>query len=331
MKKLFTILAVAAAMVSCAKEDVVSVQEPAQIAFEGVFVENATRANDPSTTTNNIDNFYVWAVMDTELGIVFDDEEVKRNGSQWSYMQTQYWAPGHDYYFSAIAGDRSNDQIVLDLGAEHKKGMAVAGLGTATFTNVDGTNDFLYAEYNTTTPAEITSKPAAVKFTFDHLLSKVKFTFENGFYNDNNTVVVKNIKMVVPQTANIDLTQNTYAWTGHEGTITLDMGHMANGANLAMAQSASSDNERLTIPAGAAQEYTVTFDVELWMGEVLATTSSKTIKISGVELLPGRAYNFKAEINHQNVDENPLFEIEFEVEVNKWVNGGDVALEGANV
>ena len=56
MKKLFTILAVAAAMVSCAKEDVVSVQEPAQIAFEGVFVENATRANDPSTTTNNNTN-----------------------------------------------------------------------------------------------------------------------------------------------------------------------------------------------------------------------------------------------------------------------------------
>jgi hypothetical protein len=137
--------------------------------------------------------------------------------------------------------------------------------------------------------------------------------------------------MVVPQTANIDLTQNTYAWTGHEGTITLDMGHMANGAKLAMAQSASSDNERLTIPAGAAQEYTVTFDVELWMGEVLATTSSKTIKISGVELLPGRAYNFKAEINIQNVDENPLFEIEFEVEVNEWVNAGDVALEVANV
>ena len=59
MKKLFTILAVVATMVSCAKEDVVSVQEPAQIAFEGVFVENATRANDPSTTTNNIENFSV--------------------------------------------------------------------------------------------------------------------------------------------------------------------------------------------------------------------------------------------------------------------------------
>ena len=53
MKKLFTILAVAAAMVSCAKEEVVSFDQGEAIEF-GSFVDNATRADaatDPSYST----------------------------------------------------------------------------------------------------------------------------------------------------------------------------------------------------------------------------------------------------------------------------------------
>ena len=327
MKKLLVSVLAIAAMTACATDEVVRVQDSAAIAFEGAFVENTTRAGDPSTTTANINEFYVWAVIDEDSGIVFDDETVKRNGDAWTYVQTQYWTPGHHYYFSAIAGDRSNDQIVLDLAYEDK-GMSVAGLGTATFTNVDGTNDFLYAEYECTTPTSVTAEPDAVKFQFDHLLSKVKFTFENGFVNDNNTIVVKNVKMTVPETATIDLTADAYEWASHDGDVTLDFGHMAGATRVAMGKTGVSDNERLTIPAGANQEYTVTFDVELWMGDVLASSSAKTIKINGCELLPGRGYNFKAEINQQNVDENPLYEIEFEVEVDEWeeleYNGGAV-------
>ena len=319
MKKLFLSVLAIAGLVACSTEDVVRVQDRAEISFEGAFVENTTRANDPSTTTGNIDKFYVWAVMDNETGIVFDDEEVRKSGSQWSYTETQYWTPDHLYYFSAIAGDRSDDQIVLDLAAESKLGMSVDGLGTATFTNVNGTNDFLYAEYEYTTPESVTTVPAPVKFQFDHLLSKVKFTFENGFINQNNTIVVKNVKMVVPKVGSIDLTQNAYDWNDTlTGTTTLLMGDMAEGANVAIGQSASSDYERFTIPAPATQEYTVTFDVELWMGQVCASTANKTVTISGIEFLPGRAYNFKAEINHQNVDENPLYDIVFNVEVEEW-------------
>lgn len=318
MKKLFTILAVAAAMVSCAKEDVVSVSRDAAIAFDGIFVENATRANDPSTTADNINEFYVWAVIDNETGIVFDDEKVWKSGDSWTYTQTQQWVPGHQYYFSAFAGDRKNNQIILNLAAGN--GTLVDGLGTATFTNVNGTNDFLYAEYEVETPAAFTTTPDAVKFQFNHLLSKVKFTFENAFANDNNKIVISDVTMTAPAKATIDLTADEYAWTNHADVVTLDMGHVATRGRVAAGSSASTDNERLTIPAGANQEYTVTFNIQQWQGDVLATEASKTIKINGVELLPGRGYNFKATINEQNVAENPLYDIEFEVEcVNDWV------------
>ena len=298
-------------------DETVNTQAPAKIAFNGAFVEKQTRANDPSTTTASINEFYVWAIIDEAKGLVFDDERVWKSGDAWAYTETQFWTPGHTYYFSAIAGDRSNDQIKLDLAAE--KGMDVDGLGVATFTNLEGTNDFLYAEYEETTAANLNAAPEAVSFQFHHLLSKVKFTFENGFANNNNTIIVKNVVFTAPKTGDIDLTADALAWENQAGAVELAMGHVATATRVAAGKSASSDNERLTIPAPAAQEYTVDFDVEHYMGDVLASDAHKTVKISGVELLPGRAYNFKATINQDNVDENPLYEIVFKVAVDEWV------------
>ena len=332
MKKiLFSVFALAA-LASCVKEQTLDVASPAAIEFAGTYVENATKTNDPSTTTANITEFSVWGVMDNETGVVLDDELVTLTNGVWTYKNTQYWTPQHTYYFSALAGDRSNNQIVIDLASADDQGMSVDGLGTMTFTNVEGVNDVLYAEANDIeTEDVVNTKPEAVKFQFNHLLSKVKFSFTNGFVNDNNTIVVKNIKMVVPKQGTIDLTQtdNGYVWTGLQGETTLVMGDMDAAARVAIRETASSDNERLTIPAAATQEYEVTFDVELWMGDVMASNASKTVKINGCVLEPGKSYNFKATINQDNVDENPLFPIEFEVEVDEWVeeeyDGGVIA------
>ena len=297
-------------------DETVGTQDRAKIAFDGAFVEKATRADDPSTTTDNINEFYVWAIIDKAEGLVFDDEKVWRSGDAWAYAETQYWTPGHTYYFSAIAGDRSNNQIDLDYAAA--AGMDVAGLGTATFTNVDGTNDFLYAEHKATIAKPLAAAPEAVSFQFAHLLSKVKFTFENGFTNKNSTIVIKNVEFAAPKTGEIDLTQDALAWAGQTGSVTLDMGHLALAAHVEAGKSAATDNERLTIPAPATTEYTVEFDVEHHMGGVLVSEDHKTVKISGVEFLPGRAYNFQATINQDNVDEQPLYEIVFKVAVDKW-------------
>ena len=334
MKKvIFSILAVGA-LASCVKEQTLNVAGPAAIEFAGTYVENATKSNDPSTTTDNITQFSVWGVMDNETGVVLNDELVTLTDGAWTYVNTQYWTPQHTYYFSAIAGDRANDQIVIDFASADDNGMSVDGLGTVTFTNVEGINDVLYAEANDVeTEDVVNTKPEAVKFQFNHLLSKVKFTFTNGFVNNNNTIVVKNVKMSVPAKGTIDLTNTDegYVWTNLQGETILDMGHMAEGARVAIGaeNASSSDNERLTIPAPATQEYEVTFDVELWMGDVMASNASKTVKINGCILEPGKSYNFKATLNQDNIDENPLYPIEFEVAVDEWVeveyDGGVIA------
>lgn len=332
MKKLFVALLAVAGLTACFNEEVVNVADQrTPIAFDS-FTDKVTRvdAPDPSSTTANLTEFYVWGVMDNANGVVFDDETVSGGVGAWTYAQQQYWTPGHTYYFAAFAGDRTNDQIVFEYANDAKEGMSLAGLGTATFKNVAGINDFLYAEQTATTPAVIDSEDdvKVVNFAFDHLLSKVKFTFRNGFINDNITVLVKNVKMEVPAQGTIDLTADAYNWTNLEGTTILDMGDMAKGAKIAIDGSASSDNERLTIPAAASQVYTVTFYVESWQGDVLSTSATKVVEITNCVLEPGKAYNFVATLDHTNVAENPLFPIVFNCTVDEWdtevVYDGDV-------
>ena len=320
MRKLLIAILATGAMVSCSMDETVETKSPAAISFADSFVEGVTRANDPSTTTANITEFSVWSYMNAVDGYVFNDETVTKSGDKWTYANLQYWMPGNKYAFAAFAGDRSNDQVV-----GLPEAMAEESLSEITFKNVEGTNDILFAEAVVENAAE---NQAPVKFQFDHLLSKVKFTFKNGFANKNNYLVVKNIKMVVPYTGTVLLDQDQeYDWADQAGETTLDFGHMAEAAKVAIGKGASSDNERLTIPAAADEvaEYTVTFDVELYNGEQCGLQRAMEVKISQLELKPGRAYNFVATINQENLDLNV---IEFTCEVDEWeeqeIDGGAV-------
>ena len=317
MKKLIVSVLAIAGLVACMNDEVVRVQNGGAIAFENTFVQNATRANDPSTTTDNIQEFSVWGYMNAVDGVVFDDELVSRSGDAWTYNEIQYWLPGNNYYFAAFAGDRSAvDALPQTMDAN--------GLGVVTFTNVDGTNDILYAE---AVVEDAKRDNAPVALTFQHLLSKVKFTFKNGFQNNNNFVVVKDITMKAAETANVDLSADELPWTDLAGTKTLEFGHMNNAEKLEIGVSKSSDNERLTIPAGAGYEYTINFVVEVYNGDARGLVKPMEVKLTGLELVAGHAYNLMATINQENLDLNA---IEFTAEVAEWieqdVDGG--AVEG---
>ena len=312
MKKLFVSVLAIASMVACMNEETVRVQDGNPIAFENTYVQNATRSNDPSTTTNNIQEFYVWAYMNAVDGVVFDNETVSRSGDDWTYTNTQYWMPGNNYFFAAFAGDRTAIETLPETMDEN-------GLGEVKFTNVDGTNDILYSE---AVVEDAAANQAPVALTFKHLLSKVKFTFKNGFQNDNNKVVVKDITMKVAETANVDLSaaadfanpESVLPWTNLAGTKTLEFG----GVNkLDIGVSEAAENERLTIPADANYEYVIKFNVEVYNGSVLGLEKSMEVKLSGLELVAGRAYNLMATINQENLNLN---KIEFEVEVDEWIN-----------
>ena len=327
MKKLFIGVLAIAGLVACAQEDVLRAQDPAVIGFDGAYVDNAVRSYDPSTTTASLAAFEVWGYMDNGQGNVFTEEVVSKDSEgKWGYQNKQYWVPGHNYRFFAIA-PANNENIVETPDATN----AFANGVSVEFTNVGGRDDLLYAsQENVAAPAEGATTAAPVKFAFDHLLSKVKFAFVNGVENTNAYIKVTNIKMVVPQVATINLNeQPNYAWGGHTGTTTLEFGHLKGGTKVAGLANGDSDDELLTIPAPASYTYTVEFDVEFFMGGVSASKDHKTITVTNVLLEPGKAYIFSATLNADNVADDALLPIEFEVtKVNEWVDGGTNELPG---
>ena len=322
MKKLFVSALAILGLVACAKDDVVSVQDNRTAIDFSTFVENATRV-DPSITNDNIEEFSVWAYMNNADGVVFNDELVSRSGDAWTYTYLQYWLVGNNYTFAAFAGNRDD----VD-GLPEGRAMSNEGLGEITFTNVEGKNDILFAAATVDNAAADQGK---VYIQFNHLLSKVKFSFKNGFVNTNTTVAVKDITMTAPSTGSVDLAvaaYNTpYAWTrGTAEPVTLEFGDMNGGNRIANADGAKeSDDQRLTIPTGADYEYTVKFTVEVYNGTVKGLDRPMEVKLSGIEFVAGHAYNLVATINQENLNLNA---IEFTVNVDEWdeqtINGGAV-------
>ena len=328
MKKLFVSALAIASLVACSKDELVDQPTPAAISFEQAFVENATRvaeAADPSTTTASIDAFDVWGFMDKTSGIVFENQDVTKSGTDWVYNPLQYWMPDHTYYFGALAPMNSANWALDATNANEN------GVGVVSFTNVDGSEDLLYAAATASTAGMVIGKDIMdpVKLTFNHLLSKVKFSFTNGFTSDNTHIVVKNVQMVAPKSASIDLAQadwwSTNKWTGYEGETTLAFGDVNEfgGDMLEMGEKQEAAAERLTIPTDA-HEYAISFDVELYLGDVLALKSTKETTVT-VALEIGKAYNFCTVLDASNIADSALQPIEFEViEVKDWVDAGVV-------
>lgn len=317
MKKLLVFAFAAIGMVACVKEEVALLPKGDAICFENAFIDNATRAAvDPSITTATLSGFNVWGFVKEYDGEIFNGVEVTKNNNVWSYEGTQYWVPNQPYYFAALAPMNSANWSVVSkaTGEEAKK-----GLGLVYFKNVNGSEDLLYAK-DMVTSKGINEDNGSVKFQFQHLLSKVKFTFKNGFPTETASIKITNVKMTTPASGEIDLANIENGWSldgaDLDGT-TLEFGDVE---KLAYTKSAEVAQERLTIPASADQHYTITFDVELFMGAQSVYEVSKTSVVTGHELAMGNAYNFIAEINPANLE---LEEIEFDVEdVEGWLPEG---------
>ena len=342
MKK--TLLALfALAAVACSKSDVIEQVAPTAIAFGEPFVENTTKSVvNPSTTTdgaNKLTAFTVYGYMDQPEGVVFDQEAVTLVDNNWKTTTTQYWTSGHDYYFNAFAGADWNNNA-----------------GEVSFTNKQGTNDFLYANATVTTKnigAITAQNPGAVALNFKHLLSKVKFAFTNGFANPNTSIVVKNVTLKVPASGSINLAQ-AHSWTADnwaedkwvaatDHNLVLQFGDIvtnaadANGDKVYPAVYYTENNlsqpvaesykELLTIPT-EYRTYTITFTTELYQGNVLAGTYNHTVDVDGIRFQIGHAYKFTAELNGTNVNpDEALIPITFSVtSIEGWkedtYNGG---------
>ena len=348
MKKLLVSVLAIAGLVACSQDTtlVQNSNSDTLMEFNVAALDNATRVN-PSLTTDNLQGFDVWAFVGNEKGTVLGGldtndanggENVEKVGdNKWAYTNVQYWTPGNTYYFTAIAPmDSANWTYNLndvDKGEDN----------TIYFENVDGTEDLIYAHEKVTTPKKFDQPMGAVGLQFEHLLSKVRFTFKNAFTTENVFIVVKNVTFEVPAAGTYKTTNGTWTLDG-EDTTTLDFEDVV---KLGMGESASAAddegvNDRFVIPSSNAK-CVVRFIIEHYSGTVCLGTYEKETTIKNVNFEKGKAYNFVAAINNENAADDALLPIEFEVDgVNEWdetevevydgyfIMDGDAFVESAN-
>lgn len=202
MKKNLLLLGLAvAAMTSCTNEEVLSeLQEsPKAISFDS-FVNKATRAVTP--TDANISKFYAYAYYDADQE-VFDGEEVTKSDSKWKYTHTAYWTQ-NVYQFAAYA-DGNNGAALEDVA------FADGTLTIPSYTVTDAKD--LVADVITKNNSNFGAAAQDVQFTFEHLLTKVKFNIINTSRDYKMKITALTVTGA-KATGQVDVTANGAVWTG---------------------------------------------------------------------------------------------------------------------
>ena len=330
-KTLFAILATVA-MVACSNDEIVREAAPEAIGFDNAFVNNSTRSvvTPGYSTTNLFNDFAVYGFV--EDAVLFNGTEVAKDITNtelkqaWKYAGTQYWIAGANYDFYAVAPFEGDWTI--------KTGTTPASTGAKiSFTNEDGTQDLLYS--GIVARQGVANNNAAVAFTFKHILSRVKFSFENGYNASAATICVRDIKITNAYATGVaTLAENAATWGEQAGAIAAGVafGHAttveayatdATEANLvnydyAYGTTIESYYERLLIPG--SREWNISFVVDLLVSDKKIATYNHTAKAT-IALAPGMSYDIKAVITATNIDPNHAQEpIEFTATMENWTD-----------
>lgn len=202
MKKSILLLGLAvAAMTSCTNDEVMSeLQEsPKAINFDS-FVNKATRAVTP--TDANISKFYAYAYYGADQ-TVFDGEEVTKSGDKWDYTNKAYWTQ-NVYQFAAYA-DGNNGAALEDVA------FADGTLTIPSYTVTDAKD--LVADVITKDNSNFGVAAQDVQFTFEHLLTKVKFNIINTSADYKMKITALTVTGA-KATGKVDVTATGAVWTG---------------------------------------------------------------------------------------------------------------------
>lgn len=306
MKKLFImgLAAMGLALTACNSDETVEVAKGKAIGFK-TFVNNSTRvAND--ATTDGLKSFKVWGLMNngTQTGTPFVAKEVTKENNTWSYTPPVYWEKGYSYSFVALA---PNNAYTFTAPAE------INTWGSLTFNNGTGETDLIYA---TAKQATVTGEgcPAPVNLTFNHMLSRVRFQFENGML-DGSVLTVSNVKIndaYTSGTATLAEQLANISWNPGQTTGALEFGNAAEMAENAKEVTA----HKYMIPANKA--YNVTFTVTREHNGVV-DTYNHNVTLPETTMTQGLSYQFVAKFTAENIDPTgELCPIQFTATVNPW-------------
>ena len=303
MKKIFVAMMAMAALAACSNEETLSFDKEA-IGFSNAFVNNSVRSIDSSLTKDTLQGFLVYGTTkgnhaNAQVVNIFKDTPVAKQSNVWNYAAnlTQYWIAGNTYNFAAVVNANTNDALNAENVETNANGMP------ATLTYIaDGKTDLLYA-YNGGIVGLVSENPA-VAFTFDHLLSKVKFSFFNESADDTNVTYTYRVSDVTMTGSYGKATCNvsafpTYTWTEVENSTkaTTTYGNIVaagtaqneEATKIASQKTYFSNYENLVIPG--TYDVNIKCTIELLIGDAVVDIIDYD-KTASVTLAGGVAYNF---------------------------------------
>ncbi len=238
----------------------------------------------------------------------------------------RYWAVA-DYKFSGVYPATDN-------------GYSMDKDGNQTITNFvnDGTKDLLVSNVKSVNNTALQKSQVALRF--DHMLSRVKFTFTNKF-TGNEKMEISGVKIngvAKDGSATIETgdgtvdTKTAPTWTAGSEDIILEFGEMSSQTleNRFAKEEKDVTVYKYIIPENSTA-YTIDFNVVVYSEGVQVAAKQYTgvrIKKETYNFEPGKSYTFNANIAAD--DAGNIYPIEFTVDVSAWeeVNGGDIDLSG---
>lgn len=313
MKKSLFMMGVAAmALASCTQNEVLNVADSRAIGFDA-FVGKSTRVTE-DVTLDKLQSFelYGWRSGTDGDKQIFANQEVTNSNGSCTYSPLQYWEAGYTYNFEAIAPKHDGTKVNFTAAKDG---------GTINFTN-DGITDLIYAKATEVTMGEtISDAPSPVSLNFSHLLSRVRFTFVNGFpSNAAAKITVNNVK-ITNAYASASIAPATGDWSSYGNTdyeITFPSTGVADveGTN-------SAATEHMYLIPHTNPSYTLTFDVVLDQNDA-TSTYSHTATIT-TTMAKGYSYNFTATLDNTNIDpDTQLYPIVFTASETPWQEFTDV-------
>lgn len=302
------------------------------IKFDG-FVNKSVKgaANDLNNTT--FTSFQVWGLMSKgdQTGTPFVGTTVTKSGSEWTYNGNVYWENGYNYSFVAIAP--------AGFGTFNAPN-TVGQWGSIDFENGEGTTDLIYAIDGTYATSAVSTEgqcPRPINLTFNHLLSRVKFAFENAM-DDGSTINVTGVTITNANTKATATLGETATWApaADDSTASLAFGNVILDDTAYAAGVTKATDHKYMIPATSAdQKYTVTFTVTRNHSGVTDQYDHE-VELPVVAMEPGKSYQFVAELNAKNITggdpddpNNPeLCPIKFTAQVKDWEDFGDTEVPG---
>lgn len=333
-KQLFFVACAALALASCSEKETVEMPESAAIGF-GTFVDNATRGGE--LDNDNLREFFVFGRIQGENHIFNNTSVTSVDGSEWTYSPPRFWEEGKTYDFIAYAPALGEGAGTVAPSEDYKK------IEFTDFVQGDGDANLdliVSTDACTGITASVPADMQTQKFTFNHILSMVKFTFESGF-GDGVTLTINDVKLNGANSkgsyTNDTWAPATPAVTSQSYTLVAASGEDKNATVSTKAET----NGVIVIPQTlTADAVTVTFKVKATYadGSFVAGvdgTYDVTATLPATQAWEkGNRYNYTAVLTAENTQDpdNPttLYPIEFGLtSVTGWNGYSDV--EGSTV